>query len=221
VLGLDPWTDGARLRPQIGVMLQSGGLYPGPQAARSAPSLRVVLRRPRRPERLLHVVGLETRSSTMVRRMSGGQQQRLSLALSLVGRPSLVFLDEPTAGMDPHARSTTWAMIRELRDAGATVVLTTHAMDEAEHLCDRVAIIDHGRVVACGSPDELMTTAAVDETRSRPLRDSPWHARGRARTARRAVRERAAGRVRRQCRGHTRAGGMPHRVVARRARAPE
>ena len=88
----------------------------------------------------------------MVRRMSGGQQQRLSLALALVGRPALVFLDEPTAGMDPHARATTWSMIRELRDEGATVVLTTHAMDEAEHLCDQVAIVDHGRIVASGSP---------------------------------------------------------------------
>ena len=96
--------------------------------------------------------------------MSGGQQQRLSLALALVGKPTLVFLDEPTAGMDPHARATTWAMIRELRDHGVTVVLTTHAMDEAEHLCDRVGIIDHGRLVACDTPTELTTRAAADET---------------------------------------------------------
>jgi ABC-2 type transport system ATP-binding protein len=110
------------------------------------------------------LVGLEDSVGTMVRRMSGGQQQRLSLALALVGRPALVFLDEPTAGMDPHARATTWSMIRELRDDGATVVLTTHAMDEAEHLCDQVAIVDHGRIVASGSPVELTTTAAVAET---------------------------------------------------------
>ena len=96
--------------------------------------------------------------------MSGGQQQRLSLALALIGKPSLVFLDEPTAGMDPHARATTWTMIRELRDRGTTVVLTTHAMDEAEHLCDRVGIIDHGRLVACDTPKELTTHAAADET---------------------------------------------------------
>ena len=96
--------------------------------------------------------------------MSGGQQQRLSLALALIGKPSLVFLDEPTAGMDPHARATTWTMIRELRDRGTTVVLTTHAMDEAEHLCDRVGIIDHGRLVACDTPKELTTHAASDET---------------------------------------------------------
>ena len=89
--------------------------------------------------------------------MSGGQRQRLSLALALIGRPKLVFLDEPTAGMDPHARATTWSMVRELRDRGTTVVLTTHAMDEAEQLCDRVAIIDHGRLVACGTPKGLTT----------------------------------------------------------------
>ena len=93
--------------------------------------------------------------------MSGGQQQRLSLALALIGKPNLVFLDEPTAGMDPHTRATTWTMIRELRDRGTTVVLTTHAMDEAEQLCDRVGIIDHGRLVACDTPKELTTHAGV------------------------------------------------------------
>ncbi len=222
VLGLDPWTEGARLRPQIGVMLQSGGLYPGLKPLEALRLFASYYDDPDDPERLLHLVGLDDSQGTMVRRMSGGQQQRLSLALSLVGRPSLVFLDEPTAGMDPHARATTWAMIRELRDAGATVVLTTHAMDEAEHLCDRVAIIDHGRVVACGSPDELMTTAAVAETTFAAAPGTPrGQARGRARTARRRGARARGGRVRRRCRGHTRAGGVPHRVAARRARAPE
>ena len=116
------------------------------------------------PSACSRLVGLDESRHTLVRRMSGGQQQRLSLALALIGRPSLVFLDEPTAGMDPHARATTWTMIRELRDRGVTVVLTTHAMDEAEQLCDRVGIIDHGRLVACGSPTELTTHAAADET---------------------------------------------------------
>ncbi len=101
----------------------------------------------------------------MVRRLSGGQQQRLSLALALVGRPALVFLDEPTAGMDPHARATTWELVRTLRDDGVTVLLTTHAMDEAEQLCDRVGIIDAGRLVTCGTPSELTLDAARDETR--------------------------------------------------------
>src|SRR5207247_1592909 len=114
------------------------------------------------PNRLLDVVGLREAEHTLVRRMSGGQQQRLSLALALVGRPSLVFLDEPTAGMDPRARSTTWALIRDLRDRGATVVLTTHAMQEAEQLCDRVGIVHHGRLVAYGTPSALTTTSAAD-----------------------------------------------------------
>jgi ABC-2 type transport system ATP-binding protein len=97
--------------------------------------------------------------------MSGGQYQRLSLALALIGRPSLVFLDEPTAGLDPRARATTWDLVRELRDQGATVVLTTHAMDEAEQLCNRLAIIDRGRMVGYGTPAELASANAVDETR--------------------------------------------------------
>ena len=164
VLGVDPWRDGASLRPRIGVMLQEGGLYPGVKPLEALQLFASYYDDPDDPERLLQLVGLDDSRGTLVRRMSGGQQQRLSLALALVGKPSLVFLDEPTAGMDPHARATTWAMIRELRDRGVTVVLTTHAMDEAEHLCDRVGIIDHGRLVACDSPTELTTRAASDET---------------------------------------------------------
>jgi ABC-2 type transport system ATP-binding protein len=112
---------------------------------------------------LLERLGLTDARRTFVRRLSGGQRQRLSLALALIGRPELVFLDEPTAGMDPHARATTRALIGELRDRGVTVVLTTHAIDEAEQLCDRVAIVDHGRVVAAGTPAELTAgVGAVD-----------------------------------------------------------
>jgi ABC-2 type transport system ATP-binding protein len=164
VLGLDPWKEGAALRPQIGVMLQEGGLYPGVKPLEALRLFAAYYDDPDDPERLLTLVGLDDAKRTYVRRMSGGQQQRLSLALSLIGKPSLVFLDEPTAGMDPHARATTWSMIREMRDRGVTVVLTTHAMDEAEHLCDRVAIIDHGRVVACDTPTALTTNTAADET---------------------------------------------------------
>jgi ABC-2 type transport system ATP-binding protein len=164
VLGVDPWREGASLRPRIGVMLQEGGLYPGVKPLEALQLFASYYDDPDDPERLLHLVGLDDSRQTLVRRMSGGQQQRLSLALALIGKPSLVFLDEPTAGMDPHARATTWTMIRELRDRGVTVVLTTHGMDEAEHLCDRVGIIDHGRLVACDSPAELTTRAAADET---------------------------------------------------------
>jgi ABC-2 type transport system ATP-binding protein len=165
VLGLDPWRDGAKLRPRIGVMLQEGGLYPGIRPLEALQLFASYYDDPDDPQRLLSAVGLDDAAATLVRRMSGGQQQRLSLALALIGRPSLLFLDEPTAGMDPHARATTWALVSDLRDQGVTVVLTTHAMDEAEHLCDQVGIVDHGRMVACGSPAELMTGAVPDDTR--------------------------------------------------------
>jgi ABC-2 type transport system ATP-binding protein len=164
VLGLDPWRDGPALRSRIGVMLQEGGLYPGIRPLEALELFASYYDDPDDPERLLALVGLESSRGTLVRRMSGGQQQRLSLALALIGRPSLLFLDEPTAGMDPHARATTWALVRELRERGVTVLLTTHAMDEAENLCDRVAIVDHGRLVACGTPVELMDHAITDDT---------------------------------------------------------
>jgi ABC-2 type transport system ATP-binding protein len=163
VLGLDPIEDGARLRPQIGVMLQDGGLYPGLRPLEVLRSFAAFYDEPQSPESLLELVGLADARNTVVRRLSGGQQQRLALALALVGRPKLVFLDEPTAGMDPHARATTWQLVRDLRDTGTTVMLTTHAMDEAEQLCDHVAIVDRGRIVASGTPGELTSQAGVDE----------------------------------------------------------
>ena len=163
VLGLDPISDGARLRPQIGVMLQDGGLYPGLRPLEVLRSFAAFYDDPQAPDALLALVGLEDVRGTVVRRLSGGQQQRLALALALVGRPKLVFLDEPTAGMDPHARATTWQLVRDLRDAGTTIMLTTHAMDEAEQLCDHVAIVDHGRIVASGTPADLTKQTGVDE----------------------------------------------------------
>jgi ABC-2 type transport system ATP-binding protein len=165
VLGLDPIRDGRALRPRIGVMLQEGGLYPGVRPLEVLRLFAAFYDHPADPAALLEQVGLTDAQGTLVRRLSGGQQQRLSLALALIGRPSLVFLDEPTAGMDPHARATTWELIRALRADGVTVVLTTHAMDEAEQLCDRVGIIDGGRLVTSGSPAELTLHAAGDETR--------------------------------------------------------
>ena len=162
---LDPWREGSRLRPSIGVMLQDGGLYPGIRPLEALSLFASYYDDPDDPQRLLDVVGLREAEHTLVRRMSGGQYQRLSLALALIGRPALVFLDEPTAGLDPRARATTWELVRELRDEGATVVLTTHAMDEAEQLCSRLAIIDHGRMVGYGTPGELAAANAVEETR--------------------------------------------------------
>ncbi len=155
VLGLDPRRDGRRLRPRVGVMLQGGGAYP---AARCGEMLRLVAsfaRHPHDPVELLAAVGLSSVAETPVKRLSGGQRQRLSLAMAIIGRPELVFLDEPTAGLDPAARHATWDVVEALRRDGATVVLTTHFMDEAERLADRVVVLDHGRVVAEGSPGEL------------------------------------------------------------------
>jgi ABC-2 type transport system ATP-binding protein len=162
VLGLDPQADGAALRPRIGVMLQEGGLYPGVRPLEALRLFAAFYDDPDDPERLLDLVGLRAVAGTYVRRLSGGECQRLSLALAMVGRPEVLFLDEPTAGMDPRARQTTWDLVRELREAGTTIVLTTHAMDEAEHLCDRVAIIDRGRIVTEGSPADLTSAGGED-----------------------------------------------------------
>lgn len=165
VLGLDPWSQGDALRPRIGVMLQSGGLSPGLFPLETLRLYAAFYERPDDPERLLTLVGLGDSRRTPVRRLSGGQYQRLSLALALVGRPEVLFLDEPTAGMDPRARVSTWDLIRSLADDGTTIVLTTHHLDEAETLCDDLAIIDRGRVVAAGTPDELTAAQPRAEVR--------------------------------------------------------
>jgi ABC-2 type transport system ATP-binding protein len=155
VLGLDPRREGDRLRSRMGLMLQEGGVYP---MARPGEVLRLFARfyaDPLDPDALLERVGLLDARRTRFRDLSGGQKQRLSLALALVGKPEIVFLDEPTAGLDPAARRLTWEHVRELQADRVTVVLTTHLLDEAEELADRVAIIDRGRLVALGTPDEL------------------------------------------------------------------
>lgn len=155
VLGLDPNRDARALMPRIGVMLQEGGVYP---MARPPEVLRLFAAfhaAPLDPDELLAAVGLDDARGTRYRDLSGGQKQRLSLALALVGRPELVFLDEPTAGLDPAARRRTWEQVRSLQRHGVTVVLTTHLLDEAEELADRVAILDRGRLVALGTPAEL------------------------------------------------------------------
>ncbi|SDC14985.1 ABC transporter ATP-binding protein [Actinokineospora iranica] len=155
VLGLDPATDGERLRPRIGVMPQGGGAYPGIRAAEMLSLVAACAADPLDPVWLIDVLGLGGCARTPYKRLSGGQQQRLSLACALVGRPELVFLDEPTAGMDPQARRLVWELVHALRADGVSVLLTTHLMEEAEALADHVVIIDHGRVVAEGSPSDL------------------------------------------------------------------
>ena len=167
VLGLDPVRNAAALRPRVGVMLQSGGVYPG---ARAGEMLRLVAsyaRTPLDPGLLLDRLGLLPVARTPWRRLSRGEQQRLSLAMAVVGRPELVFLDEPTAGLDPHARRETWDLVTALRADGVAVVLTTHLMDEAQRLADDVVIVDRGRVVAAGTPAELMRGGADRQLRFR------------------------------------------------------
>lgn len=166
VLGDDPAR--ASLRPRVGVMLQAGGV---PPAMRCAEWLRLVSRfyaHPLDAQSLLVRLGLAGHARTPYRRMSGGQQQRLSLAAAVIGRPELVFLDEPTAGLDPQARHACWELVGELRAAGVSVVLTTHHMDEAERLADQVYIIDRGRVVAEGSPATLTGAERQLRFRARP-----------------------------------------------------
>ncbi len=165
VLGLDPKADADELHIRVGVMLQEGGLSPGLKVSETLRLYAGFYLSPDSPERLLDLVDLTESRNTTIRRLSGGQRQRLSLALALVGKPEVVFLDEPTAGMDPRARLVTWEIIKNLRASGVTVLLTTHAMDEAESLCDRVAILDQGSLVAIGSPRDLTSRAGGNETR--------------------------------------------------------
>ncbi|MFB7944129.1 ABC transporter ATP-binding protein [Kitasatospora phosalacinea] len=155
VLGLDPVAQAGQLRPRIGVMLQSGGVYAGARALEMLQHTAKLYAHPLPVGPLAERLGLASCGRTPYRRLSGGQQQRLALAMAVVGRPELVFLDEPTAGLDPQARRATWELVTELRAAGVTVVLTTHQMDEAEQLADDVAVVDRGRVIARGTPDEL------------------------------------------------------------------
>jgi ABC-2 type transport system ATP-binding protein len=172
VLGLDPATDGRRLRPKVGVMLQSAGI---PQSVPGQEYLGLLCRlhaNPLDPRWLLEVVGLSDVAKTPFKRLSGGQQQRLSLAAAIIGRPELVFLDEPTAGMDPQARHATWDLVCALRAAGVSVILTTHFMEEAERLSDHVVIIDHGQAVASGTPAELTGSTGQLRFRAQPGLDT-------------------------------------------------
>jgi ABC-2 type transport system ATP-binding protein len=165
VLGLDPAAQAALLRPRIGVMLQNGGVYPGARAEEMLRHMSVLYAHPLDVDTLIDSLGLDGCGRTPYRRLSGGQQQRLSLAMAVVGRPELVFLDEPTAGLDPQGRRATWDLVRELRGDGVTVVLTTHHMDEAEELADDVVIVDGGRIVAEGTPEQLCRGGAENSLR--------------------------------------------------------
>ncbi len=162
VLGLDPSRQGALLKPRTGLMLQQGGLFPQITTREALRLFAAFYPDAEDPDALLDQLQLGEVAGTRFRQLSGGQKQRLSLGLALVGRPQLVFLDEPTAGMDPQARQATWNIIRALRDRGTTVLLTTHFMDEAEQLASRVAIVDRGRLVALDSPAALRRGVAEE-----------------------------------------------------------
>jgi ABC-2 type transport system ATP-binding protein len=167
VLGTDPSGAPDALRARIGVMPQGGGAYPGVRAGEMLRLVATCSAHPLDPAWLLDVLGLTGCARTPYKRMSGGQQQRLALACAVVGRPELVFLDEPTAGLDPQARHLVWELVDALRRDGVAVLLTTHLMEEAEALADDVVIVDHGRVVAHGSPAALTSTGPQQELRFR------------------------------------------------------
>ena len=172
VLGLNPARDTKALLPRIGVMLQSGGIPPAVPAGEYLRLLSRFHEKPHDPAWLLDTVGLSESKRTPYKRLSGGQQQRLSLAAAVIGRPELVFLDEPTAGMDPQARHATWDLIGALRADGVSVILTTHFMEEAERLSDHVVIIDAGQTVADGSPAALTGSAGQLRFRAEPGLDT-------------------------------------------------
>ena len=155
VLGENPATHPQRVRDRIGIMLQGGGSYSGVKVIEMLKLSASYNANPHDPEWLMALLGLEGVANTTYRRLSGGQKQRLSLALALIGRPELVFLDEPTAGMDAQSRNAVWDIVSALKRDGTTIVLTTHLMDEAESLADDIVIMDHGKVVAEGSPADL------------------------------------------------------------------
>jgi ABC-2 type transport system ATP-binding protein len=155
VLGLDPIRDRRELLPRIGVQLQNGGVWSTARAVEMLSHIASLHAHPLPVGLLVDRLGLASCGRTPYRRLSGGQQQRLGLAMAVVGRPELLLLDEPTAGMDPAVRRDTWELLRELRTAGVSVALTTHYLEEAERLGDLIHVIDHGRLVASGSPGEL------------------------------------------------------------------
>ncbi|WP_419707839.1 ABC transporter ATP-binding protein [Promicromonospora sp. NFX87] len=164
VLGLDPVADARALRPRVGVMLQDGGLPTGVRALELLRHVAAMYASPRPVDELAERLGLHGFARTTVRRLSGGQRQRVALAAAVVGRPDVVFLDEPSAGMDPQSRRAVWDLVRELRADGVAIVLTTHLMDEAADLADHVHVVDHGKVIASGSVRDLTDGAAGPST---------------------------------------------------------
>jgi ABC-2 type transport system ATP-binding protein len=167
VLGADPERAGRSWHERIGVVLQSSAMYPNLTVTEHVRVFAGYYARPRDPAEVIELVGLAEKREARVKSLSGGQRRRLDLALGLVGDPELVFLDEPTTGFDPQARRAAWDTIRSLRELGKTVLLTTHYLDEAEQLSDRVAVLREGRIVALGRPAELTGARVATEIRYR------------------------------------------------------
>ena len=165
VLGTDPALAGGEWREQIGVVLQSSAMYETLTPAEMLRLFAGYYREPRPVDEVVELVGLQEKRDERVRRLSGGQRRRLDLGLALIGDPELIFLDEPTTGFDPAARRRAWETIRGLRGLGKTILLTTHYLDEAEQLADRVAVLAQGQIVASGTPAEL--TGSIPDTEIR------------------------------------------------------
>jgi ABC-2 type transport system ATP-binding protein len=167
VLGRDPWEAGADLRERIGVVLQHSELPAGLTVREVHRIFAGYYTAPRDIDEVIAIVGLEEKAGARVKTLSGGQKRRLDLGVALVGDPEIVFLDEPTTGFDPAARRAAWEMIRELRSMGKTILLTTHYLDEAQQLADRVAVIRNGLVAQIGTTDELIGRTPKVEIRYR------------------------------------------------------
>jgi len=162
VLGIDPARAPREWRARIGVVLQSSAMYENLSVRESLALFAGYYDSPRPVDEVIGVVGLEEKAHTVVRKLSGGQRRRLDFGLALIGDPELIFLDEPTTGFDPAARRAAWGTIRSLRGLGKTILLTTHYLDEAEQLSDRVAVLREGRIVASGTPADLTRTPATE-----------------------------------------------------------
>jgi ABC-2 type transport system ATP-binding protein len=161
VLGLRWRTDGRELRQRLGVQLQETQLTEKLTVEETLRVFRSFYRHGRTIDELIALVGLEAKRSSWVGKLSGGQKQRLSIACALAGDPDLLFLDEPTTGLDPQSRRQLWQILAHFKAGGGTILLTTHYMDEAEAICDRVAVVDQGKVIAQGTPKELIATLAA------------------------------------------------------------